>query len=56
MLETGGPVPEVGQRVATWFGEQTVLAVSPYTGRYQFRAVVRVTAPRTARGWLEVLA
>jgi hypothetical protein len=33
-----------------------VLAVTPYRGRYDFTHVVRVTAPRTRRGWMELCA
>jgi len=52
---------KVGDRVPTWFSEQadgrsTVLAVEPYTGRYPqwFAYSIRVTAPRTKRGWMEL--
>lgn len=55
--------PQVGQRIETWFsgeadGRSTVLAVRPYTGRYPefFRYIVRVSAPRTRRGWMELCA
>lgn len=52
------PPRRVGDRYPTWFsgqrdGHSTVLAVSPYTGRYDFTHVLRLTAPRTSRGWLE---
>jgi hypothetical protein len=53
--------PEVGDRVETWFsgradGKSTVLAVEPYRGRYtqHFAWTVRVTAPNTNRGWMEL--
>lgn len=45
----------------TWFsdspdGLSTVLAVEPYRGKYRqwFTHVLRLTAPRTQRGWMEV--
>ena len=51
----------VGDRIETWFsdtddGRSTVLAVEPYRGRYPqwFALTVRVSAPRTRRGWLEL--
>jgi hypothetical protein len=52
---------KVGDRVATWFsdepdGRSTVLAVAPYRGKYPqwFALTVRLTAPRTRRGWMEM--
>lgn len=53
----------VGDKIPTWFsgepdGCSTVLAVEPYRGRYTewFSVVLRVTAPRTKRGWMEIVA
>jgi len=31
-----------------------ILAILPYTGRYDYDCVLRLTAPRTRRGWLEM--
>lgn len=52
---------EVGGKLETWFscqsdGLSTILEVQPYRGRYPqwFTHVLKVTAPRTSRGWLEV--
>lgn len=60
-MSINGPVA-VGDRVETWFsgnqdGKSTVLAVSPYAGCYPqwFVNVIRVTAPNTRRGWIEIL-
>ncbi len=57
MLET----PKVGDRVSTWFsgcpdGLSTVLHVEPYRGKYPqfFTHVLRVSAPNTVRGWMEM--
>lgn len=51
----------VGKRVATWFsaradGMSTILAVAPYQGLYKdmFTHTLRVSAPRTTRGWMEM--
>ncbi len=53
--------PKVGDKITTWFSDQpdgmsTVLAVEPYRGRYIhiFTWTLRVSAPRTKRGWLEI--
>ena len=51
-----------GDKIRTWFSENadgmsTVLKVSAYTGRYThlgYKQVLKVTAPRTRRGWLEL--
>ena len=55
--------PRVGDMIATWFSDEPsglsrVLAVSPYEGRYPqwFKWNLRVTAPRTRRGWMEICA
>lgn len=55
--------PKVGDRIPTWFsgesdGLSTIIEVRPYVGRYTelFRFIVRATAPRSMRGWMEVLA
>lgn len=54
---------KVGDTVLTWFsgredGMSTILVITPYRGAYPqyFTHVLRVTAPRTTRGWMEVLA
>jgi hypothetical protein len=53
--------PKVGDKIATWFSDQrdglsTVFAVAPYRGRYTqyFKWTLRVSAPRTKQGWLEI--
>jgi hypothetical protein len=53
--------PKVGDKVLTWFsdkpdGKSTILEVRPYDGCYKqwFKYVVRVSAPRTSRGWMEM--
>lgn len=50
-----------GDKVTSWFSDtpdmkSTVLKVLPYTGKYQgmFDAVLRLTAPRTKRGWFDM--
>lgn len=55
--------PTVGAKVPTWFSDRpdglsTVISVTPYVGRYvqHFTWVVRATAPKTNRGWMEILA
>jgi hypothetical protein len=54
--------PKVGDMMSTWFSDQPdgmsrVLAVEPYRGRYTqwFAWTVRLTAPRTRRGWMEMV-
>ena len=32
-----------------------ILAISPYTGRYNYTHVLKLFAPRTLRGWLEMV-
>lgn len=56
-------LPKIGDRIETWFsdtedGMSTVMAVEPYQGRYPefFTHVVRASAPRTWRGWMEFTA
>lgn len=49
----------VGNRYPTWFSDQpdglsTILAIEPYRGREAFTHVLRLSAPRTRRGWLEM--
>ena len=53
---------KVGDKIPTWFsgepdGLSTILQITPYTGAFPqwFTHVARVTAPRTNRGWMEVL-
>ena len=60
MLTPAEPLPEVGDRYPTWFsgredGLSVVLATRPYTGKYPewYTHVLRLTAPRTRRGWME---
>lgn len=52
---------KVGDQIETWFsgrddGLSTILEIRPYTGLYKswFSHVVRATAPRTVRGWIEM--
>lgn len=54
---------KVGDLYPTWFsgedhGCSTILAILPYTGRYPqwFNCVLRLTAPNTVRGWVEMAA
>jgi hypothetical protein len=52
--------PRVGSKMVSWFsgkpdGLSNVLMVYRYTGRYNFKYVVRLTAPNTVRGWMEVV-
>ena len=54
----GYEVPKVGDMIDVWFaGYGTVQHVSKYKGRFQenFTHVLRVAAPNTKRGWMEVL-
>lgn len=66
-MPTHQPLPGQPDRLApeswpTWWpgdrpdGSATVLSIQPYTGRYPeaFNYVLRVAAPRTDRGWLEI--
>ncbi len=32
----------------------TILEVKPYTGKFKFSAVLRLSAPRLKKGWLEM--
>jgi hypothetical protein len=48
--------------MATWFsddagGMSRVLSVEPYRGKYPqwFKWTVKLTAPRTHRGWMEMV-
>ena len=48
---------EVGTMYPNWYGKPAlILAVFPYTGKYPqwFTHVVRLYAPNTKRGWLEM--
>jgi len=48
---------QAGDRVQTfWNDAAEVLETLPYTGRFpeHFNVVLRVSAPSTRRGWLEV--
>lgn len=33
----------------------TIIKITPYTGRYNFTHVLRLVAPNTRRGWLEMV-
>jgi len=44
--------------IKTWFNPAAkIISVSPYKGRYSlyFKNVLKVTAPKTERGWMEIL-
>ncbi len=54
-------LPSIGQRMETWFSDRedtlsVVLGVRRYTGRYTnlFTHIIRLTAPKTKRGWMEM--
>jgi hypothetical protein len=52
-------MPKVGGKYPTWFsgspdGMSVIIAITPYRGRYNFTHVLRVSAPRTQRGWMEL--
>ena len=54
--------PKKGDKIKTWFSDQedgmsTVIEAYPYTGCYPqyFMWVVRCTASRTKRGWMEIV-
>lgn len=49
----------VGELYPTWFsdkpdGMSTILGIFPYSGKYQFTHVLRLSAPRTYQGYLEM--
>jgi len=51
---------KIGDLYPTWYSDRpdkmsTVIDISPYTGRYKefFTHVLRLTAPKTCRGWME---
>ena len=53
--------PEIGDKMETWFScnedsMSTVLGIRPYVGKYTqwFSWIVKVTAPSTRRGWMEM--
>lgn len=48
---------KVGDQIDVWFPGGVVIDWWPYRGKYPqwFKYVVRVTAPRTNRGWLEIV-
>ena len=50
------PTLSVGDKIDVWFDGGRVISVAPYRGRYHeaFTYVVRVTAPNTHRGWIEI--
>jgi hypothetical protein len=52
-------IPEVGSLYPNWYNKPAiVLAVFPYTGKYPewFTHVLRLSAPSTKQGWLEMAA
>jgi len=61
--EFGTELPSIGDHISTWFSDRedgySIVMDEPekYTGRYpeSFTHVLRVTAPRTQRGWMEIL-
>ena len=48
---------KIGDMVDTFWGPSKVLEIYPYTGIYPqwFKFVLKVEAPRTRRGWMEIL-
>jgi hypothetical protein len=53
--------PQVGDEIRVWWqtgrgNMATVLAVLPYTGKFPewFDCVLRLSAPNTRRGWMEM--
>ena len=51
----------VGDTYPTWFSDRedglsTIMEIRPYTGVYKqwFTHILRLSAPRTKRGWLEM--
>lgn len=54
---------EIGKKIETWFsdsedGKSVILDIKPYTGKYKeyFTLVIKVSAPRTKRGYMEFVA
>lgn len=47
---------KVGDKVDVWFPGGEILAVRKYDGAYKqwFKYILRVTAPRTKAGWMEL--
>lgn len=50
--------PKVGDLFPTWYSDRddglsTIISIFPYTGRYHYTHVLRLSAPRTVRGWME---
>ena len=52
---------KVGDEIDTWFsgdasGKSRILEVRKYDGRYPkyFKYILKVTAPTTMRGWMEI--
>jgi len=52
---------KIGDKIETWFsgkedGKSTILEIRPYEGKYKQYCthVLKVTAPRTKRGWMEI--
>jgi hypothetical protein len=53
--------PKVNDKIKTWFSDKpdglsTIMEVRKYDGRYTeyFTYILKVTAPRTYRGWMEI--
>jgi hypothetical protein len=51
----------IGSKYPSWFSDRpdglsTIIEVEPYEGRYpdHFTHVLRLSAPRTRRGWMEM--
>ena len=49
---------KIGDSITTFWGEAKILDIYPYTGRYPkwFNCILKVTAPKTKNGWIEVAA
>lgn len=45
-----------GAAMVNGFYPARILEVLPYRGRFAFSAVLRVAAPETKRGWMEIAA
>ena len=52
---------KIGDRIVTWFSNEpdhksTIIEIEPYRGKYPeyFNVTLRVTAPRTQHGWIEL--
>jgi hypothetical protein len=47
---------KIGDSINTFWGVEKILDIYPYDGRYTklFDTTLKVAAPRTNRGWMEV--